>query len=702
MKICELLDMIRKQDLVLPEFQREYVWKQEQAKQLVDSLVRRYPVGALLFWKTDQPPQLKNVDRLPDKLGTVQVILDGQQRLTTLYLLIEGEIPPYYREKDITMDHRNLYYNVDTGELQYYQPLKMEGNALWHRVTDCFRNPDAINVFEIAKRLAAEDSRAFELAQHFNKNLNRLVHIKELDLPVQTVPSGASLEEAIDTFDRVNTQGTKLTDAELALTHVTGKWPEARRTIKGKIDELRGKHFCFDLTFMTRALTVVVCQGALFETIHRQPKERLQAGWKTLSAILDYLVSLLPQKAYIHSTEDLNSTNTLIPLVAYLALHKGHFPSEQAIKHAMHWLYAAHTWARYTAQTDQRLDHDVAIVKAKDEPWKDLREQIIDQRGRIDVKGSDFEGREAQHPLYRMVFILAKAHGAVDWFNGTPLGATHGVSYKIHSHHVFPQSVLYENGYDPQNHLHRKIVNQIANRAFLTAEANIGLKDRLPEDYFPEVEEHFPGALAKQFIPMDQELWRLDRFESFLEARRELLARKLNDYLKGLIEEPVEPKERPLAEIIRSGEGPRMEFKSTLQWDVVQNRQNTRLRHAVLKTLAGFLNTEGGMLVIGIEDSGAILGLEHDLRLLGGSRDKFQQLLSSLILEHLGAAISALIRIRFEDIDAKTLCVIEVDKAPEPVFLKGEHGKEFYIRMASTTRALDPEQTVGYISSHWE
>jgi uncharacterized protein with ParB-like and HNH nuclease domain len=90
MKISELLDGIEKRDMVLPEFQREYVWGKEQAKQLVVSLVKDYPVGSLLFWKTDEPPELKNVDILPDKLGTVAVILDGQQRLTTLYMLVRG------------------------------------------------------------------------------------------------------------------------------------------------------------------------------------------------------------------------------------------------------------------------------------------------------------------------------------------------------------------------------------------------------------------------------------------------------------------------------------------------------------------------------------------------------------------------------------------------------------------------------------
>ena len=104
MQISEAVSDIRNQNLVLPEFQREYVWSKEQAKQLLVSLTRKYPVGGLLFWKTQDPPELKNVDTIPERLGTVQVILDGQQRLTTLYMLIDGDIPPYYRPRDITND----------------------------------------------------------------------------------------------------------------------------------------------------------------------------------------------------------------------------------------------------------------------------------------------------------------------------------------------------------------------------------------------------------------------------------------------------------------------------------------------------------------------------------------------------------------------------------------------------------------------
>ena len=698
MKIYEMLNMIRDQDLVLPEFNREYVWRRDQAKVLMDSLLLRYPVGALLFWKADQSGEFKNIDHLSERSGTVQAILDGQQRLTTLYMVVKDEIPPYYNESDIKMDPRDLCYNLETRELQYYQATKMQGNPRWHLLTECFKNPEVINIFEIAKQLAPDEHGALTLAQQLNENFNRLKSIIDMDLPGQTV--WVPLEEAIKIFDLVNSQGTKLTDADLALAHITGKWPFARRVMKDKIDELSTENFYFDLTFMTRALTAVVTHRALFEVIHSVSQEELKAGWSTLRKILDYLVSVLPHRAFIHSTEDINSTNVLIPLVAYLSLNDGKFPNDQSLKYAIYWLYAAHIWTRYTAQTDQRLEQDISIVVREKIPWQSLLEQIIDQRGRIEVKASDLEGRDAQHPLYRMIFILAKAHGAVDWSNGAPLESTHGPSYKIHSHHIFPQSLLYKNGYESENHLHRKVVNEIANRAFLTADSNFGVGNRLPEDYLPEVEKHYLGALVNQFIPMNTKIYQLNKYPEFLKARRELMAQALNDYMNELKQEPIVSIERPITEAIPFGEGPNLEFKSTLEWDVVRNCHVKALHFSVLKTIAAFLNTAGGMLLVGVENSGGIYGLEKDLSLVN-SLDEFQQKLSNIILNHLGAAVTPFYKVSFEKVEEKMICVIKVEKAPDPVYLKDERNKMFYVRVGSTTRSLDTEDAVNYIQNNW-
>ena len=198
-----------------------------------------------------------------------------------------------------------------------------------------------------------------------------------------------------------------------------------------------------------------------------------------------------------------------IPIVRFLILNGGKFPSDASLRRGIHWLYLARTHQRYAGQTDTRLEHDVTIVNREESPWQSLLDQIVAQRGRVEVLPDDLEGRGVGHPLYRMSLVLAKAHGAVDWFNGISLAAPTGDSYGIHSHHIFPSSALYREAYSSDSYLDRQIVNAIANRAFLTGPTNLSIGSRLPEDYLPEVEDKYPGALASQFIPMDAQLWKV-------------------------------------------------------------------------------------------------------------------------------------------------------------------------------------------------
>lgn len=696
------MDGIHKLDMVLPEFQREYVWEREQAKQLIVSLYLGYPTGSLLFWKTDNPPDVKNTTIPKDKIGTTLVILDGQQRLTTLYLFTKGEIPLYYKKEDIKIDPRNLYFDLESGEFQYYQVMRMRNNPTWVSVIECF-NGTKINPFEIAKQKLSEGQDPFDLAQLYNERLNRLRNMLERDYPIQIVPPTANIDDAIDVFDRVNSLGTKLTDAELALAHITGKWPRARQVMKIKIQELESKRFDFDLTFMVRCLTGVVNGRALFETIHQTPLDDLKSGWDDLSKILDYLVSLLPGQAHIHTTDDLNSTNVLVPGVVYLAKHGAKFDNDKEIRRFIHWMYAANIWARYTSQTDQRLDHDISIIHRGESPWKEMVDAIIEQRGRIEVKPSDLEGRIMQHPLYRMTFIMGKARGAIDWFNGSPLESTHGTYYAIHSHHIFPTSLLYSNGYNPENHLHKKIVNEIANRAFLTGDSNVNLGNKEPAKYLPEIENKYPGALTKQFVPNDPSLWEINRFEDFLSARRKLISEAINECMSTLLVELEQPKPQTLKEMIVKGESPILEFKSSLRWDLRTQQVNNELQKVIAKTVAGFMNFEGGMLLIGVVDDGTVIGIENDLKTLKlANLDGFEQTLRQVLINYLGAEFNQYIHTSYDEYAGRTLCIVNVEPSPKPVYLNDKDTKEFYIRTGNTTRPLDVQATHNYIGMHWE
>ncbi|MDM8527857.1 response regulator [Anaerolineales bacterium HSG24] len=159
-----------------------------------------------------------------------------------------------------------------------------------------------------------------------------------------------------------------------------------------------------------------------------------------------------------------------------------------------------------------------------------------------------------------------------------------------------------------------------------------------------------------------------------------------------------------VAEIIERGEGGIVEFKSTLQWDIRQNQANTHLRFASLKTIAAFLNASGGTLLIGVKDEGTIFGLEKDYSLLGSrpNRDGFEQKLTSLINDRLGASFAHYITFQLDEIEEKDVCRVTVKPANEPCFMNDQGGKKFYARLGSTTRQLDVEEAYRYIRGHWE
>ena len=132
--------------------------------------------------------------------------------------------------------------------------------------------------------------------------------------------------------------------------------------------------------------------------------------------------------------------------------------------------------------------------------------------------------------FYPVLYMLTRMGEARDWGTGLPLKANMlGKMSSLEVHHIFPKSQLYKRGHQ------RTEVNALANFCFLTKDTNLNIGSRLPEEYFPEVEVKHPGALASQWIPMDPELWKIDRYPDFLKARRELLATEANNRFKELL-----------------------------------------------------------------------------------------------------------------------------------------------------------------------
>lgn len=702
-KITNLLDRIEHHDIVVPSFQREYEWGEDQAKKLMASLFSGYPTGSLLFWETANPPELKNIGYTPTPGKLHQVILDGQQRMTTLYMLIKGNIPPYYHKQEIIHDPRRLYFNAETGEFKYVSDRERGLNPLWLRVPDAFQSPP--DAFELAeKRLGEGSAEARVLYRVVNANLNTLAKILDQVYPIQIVPNSARIEDAIRVFDLVNRQGTRLSEADLALAQISGKWPEARNVFKQKLDELASKRFAFDLTFITRCMTAVVAGRALYETIHPRTKAELIAGWEKLKGVLDYLVDILPNHAFVHSVNDLNTTNVLVPLVAYLASNNGVFASSQEQNRFLHWMYAALMWGRYSGQTDQRLDKDIAIVLKSPTPTTDLEKEILDQRGRIAVRVSDLEGRDIRNALYRMAFIVAKSRKAVDWTTGAPLSNVD--IYSGQNFYVFHYDLLYKT-YDSASHRDRQLINEIANRVVLAKWPALTLDPAAPLGYLEGVEKKYPGSLAAYFIPQDRNLWKIERYEEFLAARRNLIVRSINDYMDALVQDTA-PEQQDLAAIIKAGETDTVEFKESLRLNLYTNAVDSNLKEKLAKEAAAFLNAQGGLILIGVRDDGSLAGIDRDVESFtsgakAGTEDDYRLYIEGAIKDRLGMEQLGYVRVRFETVDSVRIGVMDIDAAPQPVYFGVTPGqRDFYARVGAAAQKFDAAGLIAYRDSHWQ
>lgn len=154
--------------------------------------------------------------------------------------------------------------------------------------------------------------------------------------------------------------------------------------------------------------------------------------------------------------------------------------------------------------------------------------------------------------------------------------------------------------------------------------------------------------------------------------------------------------------LLTEEESEKLEFKSTIRWDIVQNKVNKVLEKVILKTIAAFMNSNGGDLIIGLDDNKVVLGLENDINTLRKKNEDGLMLhLISLISDSIGVEYNAYVHISFHKSDEKTLCLVNVNKTMEPVFLKDGELREFYVRTGNSSKALNPLETYKYISLHW-
>ncbi len=334
-------------------------------------------------------------------------------------------------------------------------------------------------------------------------------------------------EEVAEIFVRVNSLGAKLRASDLALAQITARWPNSLRLLEKFQEECEESWFTLDLGLLVRTMVVFATKQSKFGTVASVPVERLKFSWEEATEGLRFAINFLRTNAEIEDESLLSAPALMIPVAVFSRL-KGNRISAQESKELLYWLLVANARGRYSrGSTETYLNEDLSLL-FKGEPPTRLIDVLEQQVGRLHVEPVDLAGRGQRSALFSLAYLALKATGAKDWFSGLGVSLTHqGRLHFIQFHHIFPKAVLKRAGYEKGE------INEIANMAFITGQTNRRLATKPPTDYFPKiVEQHAEAAIASQAIPLDPDMWRVENYRRFLEARRVELARVMNEHLQ--------------------------------------------------------------------------------------------------------------------------------------------------------------------------
>ena len=642
-------------------------------------------------------------------MGAVKLILDGQQRITSIYMITKGRLPPYYTSEEIKTNVRGLYVNLLNLELEYYKKQAMENNPIWVDLTQIFNG--TVRAGDIRQDYFKGRELDREIENTIDINFEMINAIQSREFTEQIIPVTANIKEAIDIFYVVNASGVSLTDAELALAQISGYWPEARDTFKAKLAALENSGFVFKLDFIVYALLAVLFdQGSDLKRLHSaENNERIRSAWARLDAnVLDYVVNLLRTHAYVDHSDEINSVFALIPIISHVFKTGAATLNDLEIKKAMKWFYYSQVRQRYVSQTPQKLDKDLGIVRDSENPFDELLSVIQAERPLV-ISKDEFVGRDIRHPLFSLMRWYFKSKDAICLGSGLGLRQNMGPQYALEKDHIFPYSALRDNGYPVENRFKYALAQEITNRAILTRTENRTKSDTAAFDYLSGVQETFRDALRLQCIPEDTNLWHMERFEDFLEERRIILAEELNRFLSGITTSNLDEGVVEIDELIAEGEHNGLEFKSTLRWDLNLSAVSKDRERDILKAISAFNNGEGGTLIIGVDDDQNILGLDLDYTTFGeGNKDDFELHLRTLINGAWGVEFATTnINIHFPRLGEYELCEIKVKRGMQPLYLEvqdrhGQKSEKFYVRSGNSSQPFgNPSEIASYVAKRF-
>lgn len=561
----ELVSMIERGELRLPEMQRQYVWRSTRVRDLLDSLYRGYPSGAILLWETDEaiPQQKFSVSQATNPYQSTRLLLDGQQRLTSLSAVIRGEpVTVRGRRRPIELlfnlehpDHLAVVTEVNEDgddeddddddnkeslggdvedstedELQkrfnqmtfVVSTKKLERLPEWIKVSDVFKTDSDAPFLKEAGVTGFDDPRY----QKYSQRLAKLRGIRKYVYRMDVLERTLSYDEVTEIFVRVNSLGAKLRSSDLALAQITAKWRHSLQTFQKFQDTCTQGSFELDLGLYLRNLMAFASGQSRFLTVGRFDVDALQKAWKESCEGMEFAMNFLKSNVGIDSPALLASP-FLIVVVAYFGHVRGYkiTPEEAAL--LRYWVLVANAKGRFSrGSSETLLDQDLATLRDGGNAQA-LLDRLRLQVGRLDVSPEELVGRNRRSALFKTMFLAFRENGARDWQSNLAIKLDHsGSHHRLQFHHVFPKAQLKKAGYSARE------ADDIANLAFIGGRTNRGISDKPPSKYLPPlIEMHGIATFEAQAIPTTASLLEIESYKEFLAQRRRLIADELNDFL---------------------------------------------------------------------------------------------------------------------------------------------------------------------------
>ena len=736
-----LVGSIEQGDVGLPDIQRPFVWKNAKVRDLFDSMYRGYPVGYLLLWRNGLADD-RTIGTGKKQKSPRLVIVDGQQRLTSLYAVIKGK--PVVRN-NYQSEHIRIAFNPLEECFEVADAAVCRDKAFIPDISCVWR--DNTNIFQVAgdylKGLEGSRGVSNEEIKKVQDSFVKLQSLLSFPFTALELDADISEEDISDVFVRINSKGTPLNQADFILTLMSVFWDEGRAELE---------RFCYDarkpdkkpaaspfnyfiepepnqllrvgvgVAFKRARLQYIysILRGKDLET-EKFSADRRVAQFEKLKKAQDRVLDIRYWHDFMHcmqtagfrSKKMISSDNNLLfSYILYLIGRTEYGVEESVLRKAIaQWFFMSSITGRFTGSPESRMEFDLAQLRNTNraDEFVDRLRQVCEVTLTNDFWNVTLPNHLAtSSPRSPSLFAYNASQVLLDataLFSNVKLSylfnpAVHTSSPPIDRHRLFPKDYL-----ETQGISNTRETNQIANYAYVELPTTVAAKTA-PEDYLPRMKGRFAAdELEKMYyfhaLPKD---WERMNYTTFLEKRRELMAQVTRDGYRLLVAGPDVADEMPetdLRGLIDRGESGEVEFKSSLRMNLHTGRADRRIELSVLKTLAGFLNTGGGTLIVGVSDNGMPEGIEVD-----GfpSEDKMSLHLTNIVtsLMEPGAQSMTAMRVHFEDHEDSRVLVVRCARSSGPVFVKEDKIKRFYVRTGPSTRELSGTEMQTYIEKRFK